>query len=366
VRLLYLTDRLSDRGGADNHLAQVINAVHHRGHVVSIGCGRVEGDPRVATGIDRRRLRGLASRVDSTAGLGGLDELAAAADVIHIHNVMNPAALAIGAGSGRAVVTIQDHRFFCPGPGKTLPDGRRCESAMADRTCDACIEDPGYRSSTLELTARRMAAVRSAPKIVLSRYMANELEAAGERDVEVIPPWAEPGVGRRGAGRCFVLAGRLVAHKGVLDGWRAWDEAGRPCPLVVAGEGPLADVMEGAERRGWLRHDSLMRLLDDARALLFPARWQEPFGILGIEALARGAPVIIAESGGTPDWSEAGCIRVPAGDVSAMAAAVRRLADSPETAVELGRSGRRMVAERFTQDSILPMIERVYRRAARG
>ena len=46
----------------------------------------------------------------------------AAADVVHVQNVMNPTALTRLVSSGRAVVTVQDHRVFCPGPGRTPPD----------------------------------------------------------------------------------------------------------------------------------------------------------------------------------------------------------------------------------------------------
>jgi len=98
--------------------------------------------------------------------------------------------------------------------------------------------------------------------------------------------------------------------------------------------------------------------------LLFPARWQEPFGMLGPEALAQGTAVIVAEAGGTGDWSGSGCIRVRPGDVRSMAAAIERLADDPGCTLELGRDGQAAVGRLFSRDRIASALAELYRRVA--
>lgn len=360
MRLLYLTDRLSDRGGADHHLVQVLGFSSAAGHHVVVAFGRDEGGLNLPEGVVRRRVPGLANRVASTAKLGGLDELVADADVVHLQNIMNPVVLERLAAHPRVVVTVQDHRIFCPGPGKTLPDGRVCTEIMGDEVCNGCLADDEYRRNTLALTHRRLNAVRSMRVVVLSRYMARELATAGVEDVHVIPPWVDAGSPRTEAGTKILLGGRLVAHKGVLGAWRAWEQAGRPLPLEVAGAGPLEAELIGAASLGWLTHESLREALRRARVLLFPARWQEPLGILGLEALAEGTPVVAAESGGTEDWSDAGCIRVAPSDVEAMAEAVSRLAADPDAALVLGREGQAAVTERFSENRIAPKLDSLY------
>jgi len=364
VRLLYLTDRLSDRGGADHHLATVITSSVNAGHRVSVVFGRDEGGMEMEDVVERRRVRGLASLVDSNAGLHELPRLLEDADVVHIQNVMNPVALAMAVGCGRSVVTVQDHRVFCPGGGKTMTDGSRCTTPMADEVCSHCLPDPVYRRSTLDLTRRRLAAIQGAEVVVLSEFMAAELAAMGRRGARVVAPWIEPGPQKSDPGSVFLLGGRLVSHKGVVDGWRAWREAGRPLPLEVAGAGPLGSEMHGAELLGWLNPEDLRTALRRSRALIFPARWQEPFGILGLEALAQGTPVIVAESGGTPDWSMAGCIRVASGDVAAMAEAVGRLADDPELGLTIGRAGQTAVGRRFGRERLEPRLHDLYAHVA--
>jgi glycosyltransferase involved in cell wall biosynthesis len=289
-----------------------------------------------------------------------LDSLLERHDVVHVQNVMNPVVLAMAVTTDRAVATIQDHRVFCPSIGKTMPDGSRCQQPMSPAACRACVDDREYLDRTLELTQARRDALRGARLVVLSTYMAEELAIADLPGAEVLPPWVEVGALRREPGESFLIGGRLVVHKGVMDGWRAWRTAAGNLSLRVAGEGPLAGQMDGAEHLGWLRVPDLRLELRSSRALLFPAVWQEPFGILGVQAQAEGTPVVVADVGGTTDWSDVGCIRVPAGDVDAMVAAVSRLEHDPDEALRLGRRGQSMVIERFARSTIEPRVHALY------
>jgi hypothetical protein len=365
LRLLVLTDRLATRGGADQHLAAVIAAAVEGGLRVTVAYGRAETGCPPPPGARVVRVRGLAG-VTASSGLAALPALLADCDAVHVQNVMNPAALTAAIATGRALVTVQDHRVFCPGPGRTLPDGNACQRTMGDAACRACLPDDGYRARILARTLSRCDALAGARFVVLSRYMASELAAAGLPGAIVLPPWIEPGPPRREAGDAFLLGGRLVAHKGVLEGWEAWRAAGAPLPLRVAGSGPLAAALEGCERLGWLDTARLAAELRRARALLFPARWQEPFGILGVEALAAGTPVVVTARGGTGEWSDAGCLVVPPGDIAAMTAALWRLAADPELALALGRAGQAMVRERFARAVLWPRLLALYGEVAGG
>ncbi len=334
---------------------------------MKVAYGRKPADFSLPAGVTGVRIRGLASAVAAEARLGYLRELSAEHDVVHVQNVMNPMALTIATATGRALITVQDHRVFCPGIGKTRPSREACQDAMSTTTCASCLPDSEYRERTLALTAARRDAIAAARLLVLSRYMANELAAAGLPDAEVLPPWVEPDtvdqdLGEKGSG--FVLGGRLVPHKGVLDACQAWQDAATGEPLSVAGAGPLEDRLEGTERLGWLAARDLRRLLAQARALLFPSFWQEPFGLLGVESLAMATPVIVADSGGTEEWSGAGCIRVLPGDIPAMTAAIRDLAADPERARSLGREGQAAVKQRFARQAIAARLLKIYAEVA--
>ena len=345
MKLLVCSDRLSLRGGADQHLLAVASALDAD---LTWAIGR---DADVPAEGRRVRVRGLASSGPDER-LDGLSRLAADADVVLAQNVVNPVALEQLAATGKLVVTVQDHRVFCPGPGRTLPDGALCRVPMSDAACTACLPSDSYRERLLALTRARLEALRGARRVlVLSRYMQVELEAAGIAS-DVVPPWVE--VSRSPvAGRGFVVGGRLVAHKAPQVASEACRLAG--AKLSIAGAGRLTDELEG-EQLGWLANEDLRALLHASRALLFVGRWQEPFGILGVEALAEGTPVVVGASGGVEDWADAGCVRVPPGDVEATAEAIRALRDDPERALELGRRGQAMVRERFTRARWLPRL----------
>ena len=111
----------------------------------------------------------------------GLDDLVEdfAPDVVHLHNLMNPAVLEWAASRPNALLTVQDHRFFCPTRGKWTLAGEVCRRPMMREVCASCFEDEAYFRGVHALTERRLLAARRLPLTVLSRYMREELVAAG-------------------------------------------------------------------------------------------------------------------------------------------------------------------------------------------
>jgi len=112
MRILHLTDRLSDRGGAYWHLLGVLKSQIAEGHAVHVAAG--SGDPRhLPPACPWTIVHALDARTRQAAALDAVVETAAP-DLIHVHTVVNPAVLEWAADRG-AVITVQDHRYFCPG-----------------------------------------------------------------------------------------------------------------------------------------------------------------------------------------------------------------------------------------------------------
>ena len=110
MRILHLADRLTDRGGAYAWMLGVVEglrSVHDQRLVVGEDLGEVRpGCPVVVR-------PGLESRVAQPVPL---DDLVAdfRPDVIHVHNLTNPAVLEWATTRRGSLVTVQDHRCFCP------------------------------------------------------------------------------------------------------------------------------------------------------------------------------------------------------------------------------------------------------------
>jgi glycosyltransferase involved in cell wall biosynthesis len=116
--------------------------------------------------------------------------------------------------------------------------------------------------------------------------------------------------------------------------------------------------MSDAYPLGWLSRDQLRHEMAAARAVLFPARWQEPFGIVGAEALAMGTPVIARLTGGMSDWCESGTIQVS--DRTEMTSAIRHLATNSDAAHALGEAGRTHIRTLCSPKSVHAQLEAVY------
>src|SRR5438874_2230216 len=113
MRILHLTDRLTSRGGAHRHLRSIAAWQISEGHDVVVAAGRDDGEaPACAT----RLIPGLDARdahaVDLDATLSSVRP-----EIVHLHTIVNPCVLEQARG-WPALITVQDHRYFCPGRGK--------------------------------------------------------------------------------------------------------------------------------------------------------------------------------------------------------------------------------------------------------
>lgn len=391
MRVLLLSSRLSERGGADRWLLGVAARLFRRVEtLLAVGAK----DRTLPAAEEARvgpwsRVKGLGRRggerrgaLAAQRGLSALIERFAP-DVVQLNDITDPALLGLAAAGGRALIMVQDHRFFCPGRGMVTAAGEPC-AGPAGPACAACFDEPAYARQVIALTAARGAALGAMARLLtLSRYMADQLIAqdpALGRSVEVVPPFVDalpppPATPPADLPPAYhLLAGRLTAHKGVRTALQAALCPKTGLPLVVAGNGPLApEVEEAAARRpgrvfavGWVDRAGLARLLAGARTLWLPSRWAEPFGIVGLEALSAGVPVVGSAVGGVPEWLKEGesGLLVPPGDPSALARAAGELAADPELAATLGRQGQTLVARRYAPDRAVERLLELYQEVA--
>ena len=174
-------------------------------------------------------------------------------------------------------------------------------------------------------------------------------------------------------GAYFAFLGRMAPQKGVHIAARAARETGQR--LIIAAkmrEEPEEEYFrtqvrpllgDGVTYIGEVDHDGRVALLQNATALMNPIKWPEPFGLVMVEALACGTPVIAFRSGSAPEIVEHGVTGFVCDDEEELAkrlGAANRLDRSAcRTAAETRFSLRRMV------DDHLELFREVLSEAAR-
>ncbi len=169
-------------------------------------------------------------------------------------------------------------------------------------------------------------------------------------------------------GRRILFAGRLSRDKGLDDLCAALRSlrAGTGAELLVAGpdygygEPPR---VEGLHRLGVLPRETLLAAYQHCDVLVLPS-YHEGFGIVLIEAMAAGKPVVAYDNTSMPELARDGqngrC--VPTGDVEALTEALRHLLDHPAEARAMGENGKRIARSEFGRGGMLDRVESLYRR----
>ena len=172
----------------------------------------------------------------------------------------------------------------------------------------------------------------------------------------------------------IVYIGRIEPHKGVDVAYRALallrDRHGLEARLVVAGSGDAryrAELRELArdpalagavEERGKLDTEALVNVLAEAHVVVVPSVWEEPAGLVCVEAALARVPVVASRVGGIPELLRDGdeALLFTPGDVEACAAALAQtLAEPEQTARRVDRAF--AAAQRFRLPAYLERMD---------
>ena len=345
--------REPQRGGSQAFVSDLARGLAGRGHEVHVYAAsgsEIPGVEVIDTGIDPRSLAGTFYRASGPSA-GAADEAGAAAaaesafttayaamratryDVVHNHAFDAPAVTLAAALHAPVVHTLH------------LPPDQAVSAAL------------------------RQVARRGQPPAVAA---VSDFQARAWRRVvpvdAILPPYppvgAIPWSGTAGPGALF--AGRLSPEKGAAEAIDIARAAGVPIDVY----GDVYDARYSREqvdpRRGWpgvtvhqgVPRASLWQAMARAAVVLYPARWDEPFGLAAAEAQACGTPVVAFRRGGLSEVIVDGVtgFLVPPDDVRAAAEAVPKAAGISRPACREHAEGR------LDLDLSLDAHERLYRR----
>jgi glycosyltransferase involved in cell wall biosynthesis len=379
--VLLVTPRWTRDGGVATHVMASAEMLARHGLDVHVLAARIEaGEP--VPGVTVHHGPELFNAQASPAERLG-DTLPAAADVIHLHQFDDPDVLAFMRTGAPVVISAHGYTactsgvyYFRPGEECTRAHGLGCVPNLLARGC-AHTRDPRSLPSSYGRAGRGLQALRRADlAISYSSSVDRHLSTNGVTRRRVVPLFttmvAQTGSGHA-ARRRVVFAGRIVTPKGVEVLIRAAGTV--DAEFVICGDGWRLDAMRRLARRldvqervvfkGWLGADELAHELAEASVVAMPSVWPEPFGLVGIEALAAGRPVIASATGGVGDWLQDGVSGrcVAPGDADALARALNELLADPELQRRMGAAGREMVAARFSPELHVAALIEAYRSA---
>jgi glycosyltransferase involved in cell wall biosynthesis len=352
--------REPQRGGSQAFVSDLARGLVGRGHDVHVYAAtgsQIPGVEVIDTGIDPRSLAGTLYRAFGPSAVepGEAEPAAAAAaaesafttaymtmqvtryDVIHNHAFDAPAIRLATALQAPVVHTLH------------LPPDKAVSAAL-----------------------RQVAQSNRPPAVAV---VSDSQACAWRRVVPVdaiLPPYPPTGVipWSETAGQGALFAGRLSPEKGAAEAIDIARAAGVPIDVYGDVYDPGYSREQIDPRRSWpgvtvhqgVPRASLWEAMARAAVVLFPARWDEPFGLAAAEAQACGTPVVAFRRGGLGEVIVDGVtgFLVPRDDVRAAAEAVSKVAGISRPAC------REHAAGQLDLELSLDAHERLYRRVAGG
>jgi glycosyltransferase involved in cell wall biosynthesis len=308
-------------------------------------------------------------------------------DVVLIHEFLEPEILEWVVARYPSIRYVWGFKLMCPGgrrmweePGEVCPRkvGYLCQAVAYREHC--MPRDPRQGLPLIARTMRLAEIHRARSEMVVPSEFMKRLLIREQFEPDrvhclplctVLPPAQSLTVSQDP--HLIFCAARLRHEKGV----HLLVEAIETLPhtrLVIAGDGPERQSLEAQVRReglagrvtfvGWVEPSEVARYMTQAAIVVVPSIWPEPFGMVGIEAMAYGRPVVAFNVGGIREWlvpGETGVL-VPPTDVAGLRQSLAQLMDNQETAAQMGRKGRAVVEQRFTaeayRDALLPVLSR--------
>jgi glycosyltransferase involved in cell wall biosynthesis len=307
-------------------------------------------------------------------------------DIVHAHSWLLYSLLPLlPSRKTRLVVWIHEYGFICP-KNTFVYRGGVCTGPKYLKCVRCASEQYGpLRSLALTTGLRTMKPWRGR----VDRYVANSQATArasagligrGKGAMEVIPPFVsdvafQADKGQRPAfvpseGDYLMFAGGPGPHKGLDVLLEAWAGLEPKVPLVLAGvrrRDTPRNFPAGIIAAEEVPHEDVLRAWGHCLAAVVPSRWPEPFGMVALEAMAAGRPVVASAVGGLAELVRDGetGILVPPGDAVALRSAIQKLIADPGLGARMGAEGRKRAAG-YSADVVISAWERVFREVIAG
>jgi CelD/BcsL family acetyltransferase involved in cellulose biosynthesis/glycosyltransferase involved in cell wall biosynthesis len=367
VKLLFASDVLAlPGGGAERAMLEWVEGLRTRGHEVRV----VSLDPLERPG-DERYWRWRASHRAASAERVAAALAARGADVVVAQMHGAPGALRAATAAGiPTVLALPSYELLCKlafDVGSECPPGGDCVSCPAARRL--CEEERAALLGSRRANARALA--RAAAVVVPSDAVARAVERWTGRSPSVVRPIAPPLpslAAHRWDGPVLCVAARWSPAKGAAllpELAAAVRGRGRRFHVTEAGlDERECEALVGAGAT-LVPNAPFEELAAECGLLIVPSQWEEPFGRVAWEAMARGIPVLASDAGGLAEQVPPELRVAPREQAAAWEGAIARVLGD-ESAWRSAASAARGWAAALIEPPPLDRLESVLRDASEG
>ena len=297
---------------------------------------------------------------DSIKSFVPKDEILQSADMVILHNIIEVKYLEF-LPENRTFFFAHDHNIYCQRHHYYMPIGRiNCHRAYNKFICKLC--------SLGRNPAPPLKEYRKFPALVLSEFMAENLRKNGFEKVFKLPAFikavkTEHSFVPDGVLRILFL-GQLIRGKGadlLLKTLALLND--RPFHCTIAGDGKDRAMLETMVDKFKLRDkvhfagfvSEPETLWENCDVFCFPIRWQEPFGLVGLEAMAHGIPTVAFDLGGIREWlndGETGLL-IPEKKILGAAAMLELCRQRKELLEQLGNQAFELAKDKFSEENFV-------------
>jgi glycosyltransferase involved in cell wall biosynthesis len=403
MKILYCNKYNFAFSGTEAYIFSAIEMMRSRGHETALFS---MADPRgTPTPFDRHFVRHKSFK--ASAGLATRGKLALEAiyssearrkirrlirefrpDIAHVRNIyhhLSPSILWELKAQGIPVVYhVNDFKLLCPSYNMVARSGEACERCKGGKfheiisqgcysggpAAAGVLAFEAYVHRWLRTYARCVDLVLAPSQFVKQKFIEDGWEA---KRIQVLPHFqvVPDGVqAHPGGGGTILYFGRLSREKGIAD-LLATIARFPHLQLVIAGDGPLRPELQtfaetsglgNVRFAGHVSGHSLEKLIDDSQFTVFPSHAYETFGKSILESYAHGRPVIASDLGSRRELVHEGETGVlySTGNVDQLSAAIKFLSEKPDLASRMGKSGRRLVLEKYSPDDHFRALDLLY------
>lgn len=375
INIIIVNDYHDVNGGASKIAVTEAIGLAKKGHTVSFFCA-VDGVSRElsAAGVkvvclhqrdilnDENRFRAVFQGLWNWKAARELDKLLESCDrsntIIHLHSwtkSLSSSVVAKAISKGFLVVyTMHDYFLACPNGGFfNYSKSEICSlNALSAKCLLTDCDNRNYLHKCWRIARQvvqkhfgkvpdginNFIAVSRFSREILQPYLTNSANIClvdNPIDMEKFPPV------NISANEQFIYIGRISAEKGCLLFADAVNQlAASPCFI---GDGELRkkvlQIAPGSTVTGWLQHDKLIEAMESARALVFPSLLYETQGLVVMEAMARGIPVIVSDTSAAREMVVNGVTGLwfKGGDLSDLVKVIKTMS-APGVAEQMGQA----------------------------